>query len=576
MRSKRAPVSTVAPERPAPRRFAWRGALGTPALLFGFFVSVYALTSAGVLDSADGVLVAKTSQALLLRHTLALPRGTPNAVTGVGGYGYSIYGIGQSIIEMPFLGFGLLLRSLTHHQLASNDWLIAWTTAFTNSFVTALGCVVFFLLVRRLGATPRRGIALTLLYGLCTLAWPYAKTDFTEPLQTLSLLTAAYAALRAREPGQERWLWAAGSALGLAILTKSALFVAVPAFAAYVASASLLGADRRGVLRLLRKAFWWSRLLRRQARLLAPVALAIAVTLWLNAVRFGSPLDNGYTRAVNGDSLIGPLPWGFFAGAFGLLFSFNTGIIFYSTPVVFGIIGLRRFARRQPRETLLIGVLGVSFLVLYSVYRYWAGLSAFGPRYLVPLIPFLLLPAVDAFPGVLARPRVPRWTVAFIAVVALAGFIEQALGVLVCFGVYSALTCLTSPCPASLDASQSELLYDIWLLPTSLAYNFLGHSPHVVLSGYPFGAAPIGRTNWAAILDDRMRYFWFVPLPHPKAMLAVGLMVCGLPIFACLRGLLRAAGLDRVGLPRNAGAGAGALLPAGVAAARGRQDESAG
>lgn len=516
-----------------------------PFLLFGFFASAYALTSAGRLDSADGVVVALTAQSLLLHHTVALPSATPDAVIGVGGYGYSIYGIAQSLVEIPFVAAGLLLRHLTH-----NEGMVEWAIAFTNALVTALGCVVFFLLARRLGASQRRGIALTLLYGLCTLAWPYAKTDFNEPLQTLSLLTAAYTALRAREPGQERWLWASGSALGLAVLTKSALLVTVPAFVVYVASAGLLGIEQRAMLRLLRKVFWWSGVLRRQARLLAPVMLAVVVTLWLNAVRFGSPLDNGYTRAVNGASLIGPLPWGLLTGAFGLLFSFNTGIIFYSTPVLLGFFGLRRFMRSHPPEALLIGVLAVALLVLDSAYRYWAGLAAYGPRYLVPLIPFLLLPAVDAFPGLWTRWRVEPWAVAIVALVALIGFFEQALGVLVSFSAYSVLTCLQTPCPATLDASQSEILYDIWLLPASLAYNLFGQPPHVVLGSYPFGAAPVGRAHWQDGLLYGMRYFWFVFLPHSKAFLALGLVVCGVPIFTCFARLMRASGLVGV-LPQR-------------------------
>lgn len=190
-----------------------------------------------------------------------------------------------------------------------------------------------------------------------------------------------------------------------------------------------------------------------------------------------------------------------------------------------------------------MAVLGLAILLVHSGWVYWAGLADYGPRYLVPVIPFLLVPAIDAFPGIWTHPSEHRGALALIAVLALLGVAEQALGILVSFGAYSTLTCNTSPCPASLDASQSELLYNLWLLPASLAYNFLGHAPHVVLSTYPFGTAPAGRPNWQNDLLDRMRYFWFLFLPHPKAALAIGGLLLGGAAVAAFAALNRAVGL---------------------------------
>ncbi len=530
-----------------------RAATSVPALLFWFFLAFYALTSAGRLDSADGTVVAQTARALLERHTLALPAGTPEAVLGFGGFGYSKYGIAQSLVEMPFVILGLALRHFTHQE-----WMIDWAVSFTNVPITALGCAVFYLVVCRLGASPRRGVALTLLYGICTLAWPYAKTDFNEPLQTLSLLLAAYAVIRARQSGRDRWLWASGAALALLALTKAAMLVAVPAFVLYVLGDGLLDSGWRVMLGSLRKPAWWRGTLRRELALLVPVCAAVALTLWLNAARFGSPLDFGYSRAAGDAPFTAPI----YEGAFGLLFSFNTGLIFYATPILLSLAGLRRFARRLPAETVLVAALTVMLLILYGGYRYWAGLAAFGPRYLVPIVPFLLLPAVEAFPGVGTQPRAHRWAVALITLAALAGFVEQTLGVIVSFGAYSTLTCLQVPCPASLDASQSELLYDVWLLRDAVTYNLLGHLPHFALTDYPFGTPPPGKPGWYDDLLDRMRYFWFVPLGHAKVYLAAGLLVCGAAMAAALRSVGRRLPPTGLAAPRSS---ASQPAPVGVA-----------
>lgn len=559
---------TSSAERIAASPHYWRGLTRAPMLLFGFFLAVYFLTSAGRLDSADGTVVAMTARWLVEHHTIALPSNAAEAVAGVGGYGYSKYGIAQSIVEIPFVVLGLVLRHLTRHEV-----MVDWATSMTNTVITALGCSVFYLLVRRLGASARRGVALTLLYGLGTLAWVYAKTDFNEPLQTLSLLAAAYAAVRARTRARAGWLVACGSALAVAILTKAALVVVVPAFVVYVLSfgeALQRPTWRRWSAPPLNRD-WVRWALWRQLALLAPVALACGLTLWLNLVRFGSVLNFGYNFAVDDVPFANPI----YEGAFGLLFSFNSGLIFYATPVLLGLWGVRRFSRQYPRELILIGLVGVAIVAVHAGWVHWAGLADFGPRYLVPVIPFLLLPAVDAFPGVWTRPREHKVALAIIAVAALLGIAEQALGILVSFGAYSALTCLQTPCPASLDASQSELLYDLWLLHASIAYNFLGNAPHVALGSYPFGAAPLGRPNWQGGLLDRMRYFWFVFLPHPRFWLAAGCLVCGGMIATTLAALTRAmsgpATLARLAVPEPESRAA--ALATGVRRASGRADE---
>lgn len=154
------------------RRNAIRRSLPHPALLlFVFFVAAYGLTAAGHLDATDGQVVAAVARRLLFHDSIALPSNTPNAVIGVHGFAYSKYGIAQSIIEIPFVQVGYWL------SLAQRDpQMIEWMISFTNTLVTALGCSLFYLIARRVGASERRAVALTLLYGLCTIAWPYAKT----------------------------------------------------------------------------------------------------------------------------------------------------------------------------------------------------------------------------------------------------------------------------------------------------------------------------------------------------------------------------------------------------------------
>lgn len=511
------------------RRNALIRTLTNPALLlFLFFVAAYALTAAGHLDATDGRIIASVARQLLFHNSLALPAATPNAVIGLHGYGYSKFGIALSIVEVPFVQVGYWLSVSMR-----NPYMIEWMASYTNSVVTALGCALFYLIARRLGASERRAIAFTLLYGLCTLAWPYAKSDFTEPLQALCLLLATYALLRARLPRiAPGWLLLAGCSLGAGVLTKSALLVVMPAFALYLL-AHYVQVGLRRPPRLSGSAhaglgIFWSQVL-----LWAPIAVAILLTLWLNALRFGNPLDFGYGR----DPADRPFSGSPLIGVFGLLLSPDGGILFYSTPVVLALFGVRRFGRRLPRETLLIASLVVLIVGFYGAYKYWGGLSAYGPRFMVPILPFLLLPAIDAFPGILSEPRRQLVPLALIALVALAGFGEQVLGIAVSFRLYTALTCTQFPCGSTLDPAQSEILYHIWLLPPSLSYVFNGIMPPISLQSYPFGAPPVGRPHWQVLFTEEMRYFWFVYLPDPLAALRRGVVILGGIMLLCLAAL---------------------------------------
>lgn len=534
------------------QRRLWQWVRATPVLLFLFFLGFYGLTSAGRLDSNDGAVVARTAQAIVFERKLSVPADTFGAVVGSGGRWYSKYGIAQSLAEIPFAIFG---KIVTHF---SGRELMAWGISWTNVFVTALGCLLFYLLARSLGAGERRAIALTLLYGICTLAWPYAKTDFNEPLQTTALLAAAYALRRTRGV-RSRWLLLGGAALAIAVLTKAVLLVvAAPIFAIYAALA-LLDAGGHPFAALparLRDRTWWLALLRQQILLWAPIAVAGVITLLLNVARFGSPLDFGYGRTPDDKPFSGSI----LVGLYGLILSPNASLLFYATPVVLGIFGLRRFARRLPAETVLIGLLATSMLIFYGGYLYWPGLSAFGPRYLVPLVPFLLLPAIDAFPNVLRQPRAALVPLSILGAVAFLGLFEQVLGVAVSFRIYTALTCTQFPCQGTLDPTQAEGLYHLWLLGPALAYSILGLVPAIQRGGYPFGAAPPGRPGWQAIVLYELRYFWFNPLPQSRLWLIAGLIVAGIPTAICFIALLRrmrAAPLEARAGAELAGASAG-------------------
>jgi hypothetical protein len=135
---------------------------------------------------------------------------------------------------------------------------------------------------------------------------------------------------------------------------------------------------------------------RRQARGLAlrycvgclPGILVVGL---LNLHKFGSPFLTGYHTAFDKGFSI-PL-W---QGLGWMLFSPYRSPFLYAPAVVLFGFGLVRFAKMAGhRFWLMISIITYTFLI-YSKWWAWHGGWCWGPRFLLPIIPFLLLPGLVA------------------------------------------------------------------------------------------------------------------------------------------------------------------------------------
>ena len=106
-----------------------------------------------------------------------------------------------------------------------------------------------------------------------------------------------------------------------------------------------------------------------------------------NWIRFGSPLQSGYLR----DQAVG---WGGspLAGAAGLLFSSYASLFLYCPIVLLSAAGLAALWRRNRAAKRSVAAIFLAFFALYASVGNWMGGRAYGPRYLVPFLPALVLP----------------------------------------------------------------------------------------------------------------------------------------------------------------------------------------
>jgi hypothetical protein len=412
------PKSTASP-------WSFRTKLG----IYLLFLSVYLASTPGHFISTDHVAVYLTSQSLVERHNLAIKR-INDTIQGIDGQYYARYQPLQSVLSIPLYLIGRAVDRVSSPDLRRylsgpnlSDWggtVPIFVVDLFDPLVTPLTCLLFFLFGWRLGFSAAASLATTLVFGFATGTWVYAREYFQHPLETLLLLSAIYILFANRERLTPRQTFFAGSALALGVLTRINVAIVAPLVLLYVFSlvpilrqhgitlARLRGMSRRDLLEgPVRYAVAFG----------GPIVVVLAILLWLNERRFGSFFEFGPNAYDRGFST--PL-W---VGLYGYLFTPGRSIFLYSPPLILGLVGFGRFFRQHRSEAVLFVGIVAAYLVVYSTFGYWAGGWSWGPRYLLPIIPFLTLPVAYYFDR--------EWRAAMVGILALLGVGVQVLGVAV-------------------------------------------------------------------------------------------------------------------------------------------------
>lgn len=383
-----------------------------------FVAGVYLLTASGHLGGQDQEYYYRMARAVAHQRTFAIEpltfQGTEIAGRrGRDGNFFAEYAPGLPTAMAPLIAFadfssdGSDLVAANYHWMRDqqNDVLERIAVSYFDVFVIAAIAGVLFLLVRQLGYSERTAVFIGAIFAFSTFAWGHSRIINPEPLQTFFTLLAVLLTLRSTTKSA----FASGCAIGCALLVKITAVVALPALLIPLRS---------------RKAST-SSFARATTAFVLPILCALSLYAFYNYARFGNLFATGYNisgRAaeLGGNGIGNPV-----IGLFGLILSSGRGLIWYAPSVLAASVGYARFFREQKRASICSLLLIGTWLAIHACYQGWDSGWGWGPRYLLPVLPLLLLPTAETFKL--------RGGKAICVALAILGFLIQLPGALVDF-----------------------------------------------------------------------------------------------------------------------------------------------
>jgi hypothetical protein len=344
------------------------------------------------------------TRAIVERHTLYIDGydvNTGDVSKGTGGHTYINKPPGASILAaVPYAVLFVIERRL-HAPIDSMTRMNCWiTTALSVGLCGALtGPILYLHGRRRMGATSLTALCVSSVILFGTIIFPYSTMLFAHVPAALFLLRAV--TLLENRPV------AAGIAAGLAV----SCFYVCAISAAILAFAVFSPQRHRGHkgIPLCPLCLCGEKLFRFMLGAL-PFGILMAIYQWLC---FGSPFRTAVeasTPFTQKGLLFGVIRMPSMAALYGITLSPYRGLFFISPILLLAFVGF--VAMKRNRQFWALIAIMITFILAIASFNGWNGGFAFGPRYLVPIIP------LTGIPMMAAKPRL-FWIVAAIVSVGL-------------------------------------------------------------------------------------------------------------------------------------------------------------
>lgn len=312
----------------------------------------------------------------------------------------SLRHISQVNLESKPLDYYVKGVSFTYNPNPGNFLLSSMflVTTFTSSLFSALTVLLLYKILKYFTNDEKHIFLVVLIYGLGTLAFPHALVFTSHAVETFFGFLSFYLLFKfKRNKLKKEILFLAGIFLGFGLVVGySILLIGI------VCLAYLFSMKKRATLIFL-----------------TGIALAVLPLFIYNYSIFRNPFDitgrweyidttpipsnlekSGVDQHSGVSNLFNLIPKPMLIPILLQMLIFpSKGLFFYHPILIFSFIGLVYTYKKSKTESILILFLFVLFLVLipFQALIWWGAFSGFGLRYMLPVIPFLMIPLVNVF-----------------------------------------------------------------------------------------------------------------------------------------------------------------------------------
>ena len=297
--------------------------------------------------------------------------------------------ITDETIEFTPLEFNNPAYALWRNSLQPN---FTFMELFYGPFLCALSAATLFLVSRTYLYSIKTSLILSFLFAFSTILWAYSQTSLNVTLAAFLILSAFLFFRYYQIHFSSKYILISSIIFGLAFLTRmDAILIIIPLFFYFlcvnVFPSRYVDFSRNGKKIIHFLCFT------------IPLFSAYGVNKLIEFIRIGFVSGSVTGDVVNAarlaDQKVVPLfdiTNSYVVNAFGMLFSPGVGLLIFAPILLTVFLSFPDFFKRHKSQCLLFIIIIGFFIWYWSQSSTWHGITAWGERYLLMLVPFFLLP----------------------------------------------------------------------------------------------------------------------------------------------------------------------------------------
>jgi hypothetical protein len=293
--------------------------------------------------------------------------------------------IGHSISQVPFLVFYNFFPIFSSTNIfENNDFLdqnyVYWKNTLDSKFVfldifygsifSSLSVGIFYLITREFRFTNNSSLIVTLLYAFSTLTWAYSQSTLNSVPSIFFTLLGFLFFLKFYFNNNNKFLFLSAITLGFGFLVRPDV----------------------GLIIVIIFGLFLFKLFKNNSKISNIILFIIPLTGFfiLHQIIIEARLDYVFSKLIVGipsDTSPSNLE-----AILGLLFSPGVGLFIFVPILLLSFLSFQDFFKIEKKICISFIIISTIFVLFYARLEDWHGLVSWGPRYLLPIIPFLLIP----------------------------------------------------------------------------------------------------------------------------------------------------------------------------------------